>query len=454
MSWFLTMRPARLVSRLALLAVLFAAACETVPQASAPPPAPIGAPAAAAVPAEARPPAPAEALPAPATPRLRQPGGAEAVRVALLLPLSGQAANVGRALLDAAQLALFDAARDRFALIVRDTEGNPETARRVAEEALAEGAELILGPLFAAEVQAVAPAARAREVNMIAFSTDRTVAGEGVFLLGFTPDEQVEQIVAYAHGKGFSRFGALVPESPYGQVVESAFRRAVESAGGSVGRIASYPPDTADFTGLVRRFADYDLRRAALMAERRALAERADDEARARLARLMRQDTLGDPAFDALLIPEGGQRLRSLAPVLPYFDIDPAKVKFLGTGQWDQSGLGVEPALQGAWFAAPSPAYAENFRKRFEAAYRRQPPRIASLAYDATALAAALAAEPADFRYTGAVLTNPNGFAGFDGIFRFRADGIAERGLAILEVRRNDVRVIREAPESFQAVGQ
>ncbi|MCW5730266.1 MAG: penicillin-binding protein activator [Alphaproteobacteria bacterium] len=390
----------------------------------------------------------------PAPPQLRQPGGTGAVRVALLLPLSGQAANVGRALLDAAQLALFDAARDRFALIVRDTEGNPDTARRMAEEALAEGAELILGPLFAAEVQAVAPAARAREVNVIAFSTDRTVAGGGVFLLGFTPEEQVEQVIAHAHENGFGRFAALLPDSPYGRVIEAAFRRAVEERGASVGRIASYPPDMADFTGLVRGFADYDLRRAALMAERRALAERADDEAKALLARLMRQDTLGDPAFDAVLIPEGGQRLKSLAPVLPYFDIDPAKVKFLGTGQWDQPGLGVEPALQGAWFAAPPPAYAENFRQRFETAYRRRPPRIASLAYDATALAAALAAEPPAFRYTGAALTNPNGFAGFDGIFRFRADGIAERGLAILEVRRNGVRVIRPAPESFQAVGQ
>lgn len=386
--------------------------------------------------------------------RLVPPGGADAIRIALLLPLSGQNAAIGRALLDAAQLALFDAAQDRLTLLVRDTEGNPETAARAAEDALAAGAELILGPLFAAEVQAVAPVARARGVAVLAFSTDRSVAGNGTYLLGFTPEQQVEQVVLHARAAGIERFAAMVPEGPYGQATEGALRAALEKSGGTLVKVGSYPPETADFTPLIRRFADYDRRRAALQTLKQQLAEKGDEASRQQLAKLSLQDTLGDPDFQAILLPEGGPRLRALAPVLAYFDIDPAQVKYLGTGQWDQPGLGNEPSLLGGWFAAPPPDYAENFRKRFESAYNRRPPRIASLAYDATALAAALAADGGERRFSNEQLGNRQGFSGFDGIFRFAPNGVAERGLAILEVQRNGVKAIRAAPETFEQVGQ
>jgi hypothetical protein len=166
--------------------------------------------------------------------------------------------------------------------------------------------------------------------------------------------------------------------------------------------------------------------------------------------RLAGEAATGEPDFDAVLLPEGGAKLKAVASLLPYFDIDPAKVRILGTGLWDEPGLGSEPALVGAWFAAPAPAGRADFEKRFQAAYKQAPPRLASLGYDATALAAILAQRPRGTGFTAAALTDPSGFVGVDGIFRFRSDGRADRGLAVLQIERSGRTVVSPAPETFE----
>lgn len=382
---------------------------------------------------------------------LTRPGdlGGAPVRVALLVPLSGPSKNIGMALLDAAQLALFDVGDEFLTLMPRDTGGTPDGAALAATQAISEGAELILGPLFAGSVRTVAPIARERQVNIVAFSTDRSVAGEGVYLMGFTPDEQVERVVAYAIRQGLRRFAALAPETPYGRTVVAALERTALRLGGNVVRVETYGPTDEDVTEPVKRLARYDARRGALIGQRKALEGRNDQISRNALARLSRLDTLGDPGYDAVMLPEGGARLRAVAPLLPFYDIDTTKIRLLGTGLWDEPNIGAEPALQGGWFAGPPPLNARALAQRFEAVYGRKPPRIVSLAYDATALAALLARDTTADRFSRTALTADSGFAGFGGIFRFRPGGVAERGLAIIQIEPDSLQVVEPAPESF-----
>jgi ABC-type branched-subunit amino acid transport system substrate-binding protein len=386
-------------------------------------------------------------LTAPATPR------PSPVRVAILLPLSGANAALGRALLDAAQLALFELGGERLTLMPRDTRGTPEGAARAAQLAVAGGAELLLGPLFGTSVAAAAPAARAGGVNIVAFSTDRKVAGAGVFLMGFMPEQQVDRVVAFARAKGLSRFAVLAPDSAYGTAVVNALRRATSQRDANVVRVEFYPSDAREAHDPVKRLADYGRRRGALVAERKALAARSDEVSKQALERLNALETMGGVGFDAVMLADGGATLRAVAPLLPYYDIDPAKVHFLGTGLWDDPTLGTEPALVGGWFAAPPPAAAAAFDQRYAGTYGRQPPRIASLAYDAVALAAMLALEEAGPDYSAAALSAPSGFAGTGGIFRFGADGVVQRGLAVLEVEPRGLKVVGEAPGTFQELG-
>jgi ABC-type branched-subunit amino acid transport system substrate-binding protein len=329
--------------------------------------------------------------------------------VALLLPLSGPSATLGQAMLDAAQMALFDIADNKLELLVRDTGGTAATAAAAARTAVSDGARLILGPLLAAEVEAVKPVAHNAGISVVAFSTALQLAGDDTWLLGFDPRQEIARAVIYAHRHGHNRFAALAPSSPYGDIAVTALRDAAAIAGATVTRISRYDPGAINLAPAVQAFA-------------------------------------GGVDFDAVLLAEGGAKLKALAPQLPFYGVDPDQVKFLGTGLWAEPGLGAEPALQGAWYATPDPAIRADFEARFKELYKRPPPLLATLGYDATALAAVLA-KRGDF--SAPALTNPSGYAGLNGIFRLLPDGIVERGLAVLEVHRTGVTVVDPAPQTF-----
>ncbi|HZB93995.1 MAG TPA: penicillin-binding protein activator [Stellaceae bacterium] len=339
-------------------------------------------------------------------------------RIALLLPLSGANAALGSAMLDAAQMALFDVADNALELMPHDTQGTPQGAADAAKAALGEGAKLIIGPLIAAEVEAVKPVAHGAGVPVLAFSTSTQLAGDGTYLMGFLPQQEIQRVTAFAHAKGVNRFAVLAPRTAYGEVAVAALRGAVAAQNATLGRIDFYDPAAPDLTAAAKSFA------------------------------------AGAQDAEAVLLPEGGARLKTLAPLLPYDGIDPAKVHFLGTGLWDEPGLGTEPSLDGGWYAAPPPASRADFEKRFADLYHHPPPRLATLAYDATALAAVLAHGQNGPDLSAQALTNPSGFAGIDGIFRLRPDGLVERGLAVLEVEHDGDKVIDPAPTTFQSIGQ
>jgi len=374
------------------------------------------------------------------------------IKIAILLPLSGPSAGIGTALLDAAQMALFDVGDDRITLMPKDTGGTPEGAALAARDAIAQGAELILGPLFSQSVAAAAPVAQRNQVNMIAFSTDRAVAGRGVFLFGFLPREQVERVVDYAVGQGLGRFAALIPETPYGNTILAALDQAAARRGAQVVQVETYPNDGENPHEAVRRLAHHEERQKALAEERERLEELDDEQSEALLEELEGLETLGELDYDAVILPEGGDRLRSVALLLPYYDIDPGKIKIIGTGLWDDSTIGREPALVGGWFAAVPPRLSQTFADRYAGVYSNRPTRISSIAYDAMALAALVAAEPSlggEPRFSTRKFVDETGFTGANGLFRLKSDGLTERGLAVVEVNRAGTRVIDPPPGAF-----
>mgnify|MGYP001214188411 FL=1 len=371
------------------------------------------------------------------------------IRVALLLPLSGREESLGRALLDAALIALFEIGDPRLTILPRDTGGTPEGARAAAEAVLQEGVQLILGPVFSAAVAAAAEPARERGVNVIAFSTDRLVAGNGVYLLGFMPDQQVDRVVEFAAKSGIWQFAALAPQTAYGEAVVGAMEQSVFRNGGQFDQVERYYPDDTEYFEPVQRLADYERRHNLLLIQREALEATDDPAAKIELQKLEGRDAAGPLDYQAVMLADGGARLRAIAPLLPFYDIDPAEIRFLGTGLWDEPTLGREPALVGGWFASPPPETAAAFSKRFESIHGYAPPRIASLAYDAAALASVLMQGEAGPDFSANALTQPSGFAGADGIFRFQNDGVAERGLAVIEVHPQGLRVIDQAPQAF-----
>jgi branched-chain amino acid transport system substrate-binding protein len=344
------------------------------------------------------------------------------VRVALLLPLTGRNAELGKALQDAASVSLFDkyarlsvrAQTVRVELLPKDTGDTPEQAAKAMSEAVASGVEFVIGPLFADATSAAAPIARAKNIGVLSFSNTRTQASPGTYMFGFSPAEQTERIISYAVQNGKTRIAVLAPNSPLGETVLIAAREAAQKQG--VKLVAE---------------AKYMLQGAGM------------DTALSSLVQAGKP-----PRFDAILIPEGGQALDTIMRGLSARGVKPSTVKFLGTGLWDDAELLRRVNLDTAWFASSSPELTGQFEARFKATYNYAPPRIASLAYDAVALAVTLATSGRQFDTV--TLANPAGFAGpANGIFRLRANGTTQRGLAVMEVQGGNRKVIEPAPTGF-----
>jgi len=339
--------------------------------------------------------------------------------VALILPLSagGNAGLAGQAMRNAAEMALAEFNAPNIQLLVKDDAGNAETARQSAQQALDQGVEIILGPLFAQSVSAVGQVARPRNIPVIAFSTDANVASNGVYLLSFLPESDVERIVQYAASTGKRSYAALIPDNPYGTVVEAAFKQDLARRGGQLIALERYPHDKAAMAGPVRTVAQ-----AAFRAE-------------------------------ALFIPDGGDAVPDVVQTLIGNGVNTRRVQLLGTGLWDDPRVTGNPSLDGGWYAAPDATGYRAFSERYRARYRQEPVRTATLAYDAVALVAALVKTQGPQRFSAAVLTNPSGFTGIDGLFRFRQDGTNDRGLAVFRVTGSGSQTISPAPRSFGSSG-
>ena len=376
---------------------------------------------------------------APVTPVKSTPLGPQAaggpVKVALLVPQSGPNADLGKSMLEAAQLALFETGSEQLTLVPRDTAGTPEGAANAARAVIGEGAKLILGPLLAGEVEAVKGPAQQAHVPVIAFSTATQLAGGDVFLMGFLPKQEVQREVSFARERSLSRFAALAPNTPYGHLMGEALRDAATAVSGTVADIEYFDPRGASAAALVQRLTGKSPATAALVPPGGAAPAPA-------------AAVPGGP-FDALLLPEGGDVLKQIAKQVRQAGLDPTQVRLLGSGLWDDAATAGEPALVGGWFAASPPDARGQFDSRFRATYGHPPPRLASLAFDAAALAAVLAKSGGPDPFTPEAIQNPRGFAGVDGLFRFTPDGLVQRGLAVLEVGPQGNTVVSPAPSSF-----
>ncbi len=320
----------------------------------------------------------------------------QTVKVGLLLPLTGDHSSLGQAMLKAAQMALFDIGYESLELLPRDTKGTPEGAEKAVRAAVDDGAQIILGPVFAASVEAAKTVTQRAGVNMIAFSTDWKLSGGNTFIMGFLPFDQIERIIAYSTSHGMARVGVLAPGTDYGHAVLSAYRSMAGRMGLITTDIVSFSPESGNLSPVLRNFSQYDRRVELLNQKIRELkpyvaSNPGDRQAAQTLAQLEKTDTVGDPPFDAVLLPVGSGIARAAANLLSHYDLPPNSVKRLGTGLWDDPGLASEPSLQNAWFAAPSPHSRETFENRFKHIYRVPPQRLSTLAYDATALTAILA---------------------------------------------------------------
>lgn len=336
--------------------------------------------------------------------------GTGSTKVAIILPLTQggtQPSAVGASLRNAAELAMEQVGQS-ITLIVKDDQSSPAGAKAAAEQAIQEGAQAIIGPLYAGNVREVGLVARRANKPVIAFSTDPSVAARGVYLLSFLVEGYVNRVVDYAADRGKKSFAAMVPESEYGTVALAAFQQAAGRRGLRVVAIERYP-------------------------------EGNPGAAAQRIGGLASQ-------IDTLFIPEQANNMTEVSRALTAAGVKPGAVQILGTGVWADARVLKLPLLQGAWFSSPENSGFNDFAGRYRAKYNSDPVRLASLAYDAVTFAGALAGAQ---RLDDNSLTDGNGAVGADGLFRLRADGLNDRGLSVQQIRNGQTSIVSPAPRSF-----
>lgn len=350
--------------------------------------------------------------------------GSGKVQVALLVPAgSGQASDalLAKSLENAARLAMADLSNVQVDLRVYQTAGSPAQAAAQAQKAVAEGAQVILGPVFAQEANAAGVAVAATGVNVLSFSNNTDIAGNNVFVLGPTFDNTAKRLAAFAVRQGKGKIMIVHDRNTAGEIGKAAIDRGVRAAGGSVVAIGNY-----------------EFSQNGVVAAAPTIAKAAKDSG----------------AQSVFLTADSAGALPLVSQLLSDNGLTPATAQFIGLTRWDipTATLGL-PGVQGGWFALPDPALYAQFQSRYSAAYGEAPHPIAGLAYDGIAAVGALTRSNLKGPLAKSALTQGAGFVGVNGIFRLRDDGHNERGLAVAQIKGGQATIIDSAPRSFAGPG-
>jgi len=330
-------------------------------------------------------------------------------RVALLVPMSGANGAVGQSIANATTMALLDTSAENLRITTYDTVGG---ARAAAQRAVAEGNQLILGPLLSEDVSQVLAEARPARVPLITFSNDSAVAGPDVFVMGQAPEQSIERTVDYARAHGAARFAAIVPEGEYGQRAAAAFRASVVTNGGTVAGIETYARGNTSIVSAATRLSQQG-------------------------------------GYDSVLIADGARLAAQAAGVLK--PRGAGAVQLLGTELWSgESDITRAAGLRGAWFSAISDARFKRFSDTYKARFGGQPYRVSTLGYDAVLLTLRIAKDWKPGKsFPVAKLRDDAGFLGLDGAFRFGRNGVVQRAMEVREVRNGQVVIVDAAPAQF-----
>lgn len=372
----------------------------------------------------------------------------EEIKIALLLPLSGKHKKLGKALYDAAQLALFDHGDPRIVIYPFDTKGSEFTAISVMNEVVAEGIKIIVGPVFSKVVKSISPIASKNDITIFSFSNNSEVANNNIYVMGLDVRQQVQRIVTYAIENDIKYFSALLPGNNYGSQIVTELRKVIEIYGGMVLKTEFYVPGS-DVNVNVRRVV-------------RSLIEiPVDREGQPLFKHLMEGEEIpldeeGRPLYQdikdfktALLIAENSKKLVEIADLLEKYNF-PDESQVIGLSGWDGSEALQKDVFSGAWFTGLPKNNFELYHDHFDDIYTYTPAKISSFAYDIISVISALVASGEDITFKKEMVLNSVGFSGISGVFRFKNSGVVER---LLEVYKADGgRVNTIDPANFQFV--
>lgn len=346
-------------------------------------------------------------------------------KIGVFLPTQSQSITIKKvslSLLNAARLAHKETNNKNMDLIIYPIGDSDETIIPAAQRAVKDKIDLIIGPLLSPSVVTTRYYTEPAGIPMLALSNDQTSVNGGFsYLLSYLPEQNVANIVNYAIMQGHRNFGVFSSYTPYGKRVAETFEQQVDSRNGRVTNTVFFTENAPDFNEKTKQIAEVE----------------------------MRHSETAPTSWTSLMLPDRATLVMKTMPLLSRHQIDFKKTLILGTGIWDDARILEIEELNGAVFAAPNQKTLKIFEDRYQAMFKEKPTTLSSLAYDAVALASGLIRQYPNNPFDVKNITNPNGFVGVGGIFRFRNDGLSERGLSILRIDKKKFKVVIPAPDTF-----
>lgn len=363
-------------------------------------------------------------------------GNSDSFRVAMLLPLSGKVSDMGQNMKNAAMMAIGDLNNNNLIVQFYDTKGTTSGARVAVENAINVKSDLIVGPLLGEEVSAITEPAKNADIPVISFSTAPNVLQDGVYTMGLLNEEQIERIIRYSVSQGRMKLAVMLPDNQSGINMFKAAMNAAQLHGASIVKVGFYAPNSMDFTKLASQITGS----ARVTASQRKTKTNDKKEEKS-------EEEIAPLDFDALLVPEFGNRLKAITSMFSYYDVSAPEVLFLGTSVWGNTNLSKETELYGAVYPVMSMSRLANYKQKYYDMFSQRSNDLSIFAYDAVALSSALSHKDKD--YLKESITSLDGFYGLSGAFRIFANGKNEHGLDIVKVTASGPQLIESASSKF-----
>ncbi len=370
------------------------------------------------------------------------------IKVGLLLPLSGTNSKIGKSLLKASQLSLAKTKNNNIKLFIKDTENKNKNIISSYYELINENVDIILGPLFSKNIELINPISADEKTIIITFSNNTEIKNKNTFISGITPENEIKEILNYAITNGNSRFGVILPNNLYGLRSKKLIENLLLENQGRLVKLVLYDPEKPNFYKIAKIIGNYDQRKFELEKKLMELKSMNTADSDRKYKILKNKDTLGELNFDSLYIgAENIEHVSMLASILPYYDVDPKKVMYIGNSLWSNNIALKEPALEKGIFPNINQIKYESFELEYQSTFQNKPHKISSLAYDLIGLISSLQKNNQNINIHN--LTNINGFVGSNGLFRFTSDGNIERSLSIFQIKNQKIREIKKADLKF-----
>tara|TARA_Y100000816_G_C26095208_1_gene579434 strand:- start:133 stop:1431 length:1299 start_codon:yes stop_codon:yes gene_type:complete len=357
----------------------------------------------------------------------------ETIEVILIFPLSGKNYRIGRSLLNSAQLALAKTNQRKIVFHVIDS-GNEENLISELYTTLEKDIDLIIGPIFTKKVRQIREIIKGKNIPIITLSNNSTLEARGVYVFGLTLEDEITTLLNYSIKNGLRRYALIIPKNDYGETVKKETENFKTKYNSSSFKYVFYDTKSPDFYFISKNISNYEERKLNLENKIKDLEKETSNQALKELNELKKMDTYGDLDFDSLLIfTQNFEELSNLSSILPYYDVDPKKIQFMGNSLWARSLSLKEPGLDNGYFTSLNINNKKKFEEEYFKLFQSQPHSITSLTYDLVGLISKLHSEKKQFSID--MLFAEAGFVGINGWFKINKNGKVSRNPDIYKIK-------------------